>query len=153
MVSSISYKSGHSSIELVSRDSKSISDYNWIYSSSVPSKCYSIFAVIGSAIIYFSTYSCVLKKLTWIFFLNRFLTISLNDILSSILFILLALDWAKALAIGCGYGANGNIGSSSILFIIPAEESSTSLVCAYRFYVISYFMLLVLLVDIDIASV
>lgn len=92
MVWSISYKSGQSSIELVSRESKSISDCNWTYWSRVPSKCYSKLAVVGSAIMYFSTCSCVLNKFICIFFLKRFLTISLNDILSSILFIRFALD-------------------------------------------------------------
>jgi len=63
MVSSISCKSGQSPISFVSSVSKSISDYNWTYWSSVPSKCCSRLAVDGSAIMYFSTSSWVLNLL------------------------------------------------------------------------------------------
>ena len=98
---------------------------------------------------YFSTSSYVLNLLIRIFFLNRFLTISLKDILSSIVFILFAFAYARALAIGYGYGAKGNIASSSsivlsVLFDIKSDESRLSGVPTYIFYLINYLMLLLL---------
>ena len=144
---------------LVSKDSISISAWSCTYWSIVPSKWESRFAVDGSAIMYFSTSSYVLNLLIRIFFLNRFLTISLNDILSSIVFILFAFAYAKALAIGYGYGARGNIASSSrviellsVLFDINSDESRLSGVLAYIFYLINYLMLLVLCYGKEIAS-